>query len=127
MSDIKAKRAGITRRSKSVLLWKNQKGVTAIVVGLMMIPLLGFVALAIDIGYYMVARNELQNIADGAALAACRKLGDMYQQMTKGEIASYVCSDDDQALIRGIAQEVGLNNDAGGSRAGITIRMKISP
>ncbi len=40
-----------------------------------MLLLIGFAAFAIDVGYMMVSRNELQNIADTAALAAAGELG----------------------------------------------------
>jgi Flp pilus assembly protein TadG len=40
---------------------------------------LGFTALAVDIGYMMMAKNELQNIADAAALAGARTLGRIYE------------------------------------------------
>jgi Flp pilus assembly protein TadG len=48
---------------------KKQKGAVAITVALSMTLLLGIAAMAIDIGNLMVARNELQNAADAAALA----------------------------------------------------------
>ncbi|WP_231748557.1 pilus assembly protein TadG-related protein [Burkholderia latens] len=48
---------------------QKQRGAVAITVALLMTILLGFAALAIDIGYLFVVRNELQNAADAAALA----------------------------------------------------------
>ncbi|UNY41880.1 hypothetical protein CPT_Momento_050 [Burkholderia phage Momento] len=48
---------------------RNQRGAVAITVALLMSILLGFAALAIDVGYLFVVRNELQNAADAAALA----------------------------------------------------------
>ena len=48
---------------------RKQRGAVAITVAVFMIFLLGTAALAIDIGNLMVARNELQNAADAAALA----------------------------------------------------------
>jgi Flp pilus assembly protein TadG len=60
---------------------KDQKGVALVLVAIMIVMLLGFVALAIDVGLLMVARNELQNIADGAALAACGELGAIYRSL----------------------------------------------
>ncbi|AOK61626.1 hypothetical protein WM29_20910 [Burkholderia ubonensis] len=48
---------------------KKQEGAVAITVALSMIILLGIAALAIDIGNLLVARNELQNAADAAAMA----------------------------------------------------------
>lgn len=48
---------------------RNQRGAVAITVAFLMSILLGFAALAIDVGYLFVVRNELQNAADAAALA----------------------------------------------------------
>ncbi|WP_175810910.1 pilus assembly protein TadG-related protein [Burkholderia cepacia] len=48
---------------------RKQKGAVAITVAVLMLILLGFAALAIDVGYLFVVRNELQNAADAAALA----------------------------------------------------------
>ena len=58
---------------------KDNKGVTAVVVAIFLVGFIGFAALAIDVGYLMTARNELQNIADGAALAGARTLGRIYE------------------------------------------------
>lgn len=55
---------------------KKQEGAVAIMVALLMVVLLGFAALAIDIGNLMVARAETQNAADATALAAA---GCLYQ------------------------------------------------
>jgi hypothetical protein len=101
--------------------FQNQKGVTIVLVALLLVALLGFAALAIDIGYYMVARNELQNIADGAALAACRQLGVIYQAMAAADQQSYECPDEDLARIIATAVDVGRNNRAGGLE-GVVIR-----
>jgi len=47
----------------------RQRGAVAVVTAISLVMLLGFAALAIDIGNLLVARNELQNAADAAALA----------------------------------------------------------
>jgi Flp pilus assembly protein TadG len=47
--------------------------------GLALITLIGFAALAIDVGFMMVTKNELQNVSDSAALAATRELAILYQ------------------------------------------------
>lgn len=98
---------------------RSENGVTLIIVAVMMVVLIGFAALAIDIGYYMVTRNELQDIADGASLAACRVLGDFYhsdsfQNLTPEEQRGYVCDDQVVARIIGAAVAVGTKNKAGG-------------
>lgn len=59
---------------------KDHKGAAAIIVGLLIIVFMGFAAFAIDIGYTLVARNELQNAADAAALAGARRMGQNYHE-----------------------------------------------
>jgi Flp pilus assembly protein TadG len=48
----------------------NESGVIFVLVIISLLVLLGFAALAIDVGHLMVVRNELQNAADATALAA---------------------------------------------------------
>jgi len=57
----------------------DQRGGVLVFVLVSLVVLIAFAALAIDIGYAMVARNELQNAADSAALAAARQMGVLYQ------------------------------------------------
>lgn len=58
-----------------LIAWiKNKRGVVAVVVALSLVAFMGFVALAFDIGYLMVNRNQLQNAADAAALAGAGHL-----------------------------------------------------
>jgi Flp pilus assembly protein TadG len=52
----------------------NQQGVSAVIIAICLFMLVGFVALAIDVGHLYVARNELQNAADAGALAGARHL-----------------------------------------------------
>ncbi len=57
-----------------ISLINNQRGVSAVIVGICLFMIVGFVALAIDIGHIYVVRNELQNAADAGALAGARHL-----------------------------------------------------
>jgi Flp pilus assembly protein TadG len=52
----------------------SQKGAVSVLVALTLPVLLGVGALAVDLAYLHVVRNELQNDADAAALAGARKL-----------------------------------------------------
>jgi len=52
----------------------NQRGVSAVIIGICLFMLVGFIALAIDVGHLYVVRNELQNAADAGALAGARHL-----------------------------------------------------
>ena len=90
--------------------FKDQSGVTAVVAAVSMLMLLSFLALAIDVGYLYATKNELQNVADAAALAATGKLGDIY---TTVDPSTYVC---DRTTIVASAQAVvgSGKNSAGG-------------
>ncbi len=78
----------------------NHHGVTAIIVALILVVLLGFAALAIDIGYLMASKNEAQNVADAAALAGAGELGD---QLWNSGIVN-------ETDIRAVAKEIALKN-----------------
>lgn len=52
----------------------SQKGMVTVLVALTLPVLIGVGALAVDLAYLHVVRNELQNDADAAALAGARKL-----------------------------------------------------
>lgn len=53
---------------------RRQRGAVAIIVGITLAVLIGFVGLALDLGKLYVAKTELQNAADACALAAAREL-----------------------------------------------------
>ena len=95
---------------------RNQRGVAAIMVGVALVMLLGFAALAVDLGYVMVTRNELQNVADAAALGATRQLGVIYEGFSYGQMPTYVC---DPALLINVAREIAVKNGAAGKAVAI--------
>ena len=94
----------------------NQRGVAAIIVGVSMVMFLGFAALAVDLGYYWVTQNELQNVADAAALGAARQLGVIYEGLSYGQMPTYVC---DPARLINVAREIAVKNGAGGKAVAI--------
>jgi hypothetical protein len=55
-------------------LLKEERGVTVIMVALLILVFIGVAAMAIDIGHLFVVRNELQNAADAGCLAGARFL-----------------------------------------------------
>jgi hypothetical protein len=63
----------------------NQRGAVAILVAVALVVLVGFTALAIDVGHLVVARNELQNAADAGALAGARFLYNEYGTAVNGD------------------------------------------
>jgi Flp pilus assembly protein TadG len=58
---------------------RDAHGVTLLWVAILLTVFIGIAALAIDVGYLAVARNESQNGADAAALAGARRLGENYR------------------------------------------------
>lgn len=52
----------------------RQRGAVAIIMGLVIVVLVGFIGLALDLGKLYVAKSELQNSADSCALAAARDI-----------------------------------------------------
>jgi hypothetical protein len=52
----------------------RQRGAVAVVVGLVMVVLVGFIGLALDGGHLYLTKTELQNTADSCALAASYEL-----------------------------------------------------
>jgi Flp pilus assembly protein TadG len=90
----------------------NPQGSVAVIVALLLVVLIGFIALALDVGYMMVKRNELQNVADSAALAATRKLGAIYKSLPYSEQLSYVASPadiDTPAMAMGTSMGLTIN------------------
>ncbi|WP_411720422.1 pilus assembly protein TadG-related protein [Mycetocola sp.] len=49
--------------------FREERGSTAVLVGILLVPLIGFLAIAIDVGALYAERAQLQNGADAAALA----------------------------------------------------------
>jgi len=87
----------------------DRKGTVSVVVALLLVMLIGFAALALDVGYMMVKRNELQNVADSAALAATGRLGSIYKSMTYSAQQEYVCSPSDIVpVVTALATSMGL-------------------
>jgi hypothetical protein len=54
--------------------FKDERGITLVLVALLLIPLIGIGALVVDLGLLYAARNELQNASDAGALAGARVL-----------------------------------------------------
>ncbi|MFZ2398512.1 MAG: pilus assembly protein TadG-related protein [Smithella sp.] len=95
----------------------NDRGVTAIVVALLLTVFLGIAALAVDIGYGIMVKNELQNAADAAALAGARQLGKIYHDMSIAQInAQHIVylSSDNQTLVKDAAKNTASANKAAG-------------
>jgi Flp pilus assembly protein TadG len=87
---------------------RDQKGATAVIVAIAIAVLIGFTALAIDVGYLYATRNELQNIADAAALAGAGQLGYIYKDGAPYDHATH------SAAVIQKAEDIAKENQAGG-------------
>ena len=92
----------------------NSRGATAVMIALFLTVLLAMAAAAIDVGHALVARNELQNVSDAAALAGTRALGIIYEGMTAAEQQAYVLTGGDQAIVVAAVQATANANSAAG-------------
>lgn len=92
----------------------NPRGTVAVLTAVFMVVLLAAGAAAIDIGHALVARNELQNVSDAAALAGDRALAIIYQGMSPAAQQTYVLTGGAQSTIVAAAQATALANSAAG-------------
>lgn len=89
-----------------IRLRNDERGASAILIGVLMVPLLGAAALAIDVGALYYERSQLQNAADSAALAVATKCsvsrcpGDfgMAEQFANGNAKDNTVSVDEQVI-----------------------------
>jgi Flp pilus assembly protein TadG len=91
---------------------RNEKGATAVTVAVSLVMLLSFGALTVDIGHSLVARNELQNVADAAALAGARELGLIYESLSPYEQYGYTLTS--PAVVHNAVQTIASQNQAAG-------------
>jgi len=81
-------------RKRIALARSSQRGAVAIMLGLSVLAMFGFLALVVDLGRTYVVRTELQNAADAAALAGAVQLN---------QTAAGVCCGANSAATRAIA------------------------
>lgn len=101
-----------------------EKGAVLVMVAISMVALIGFVALAVDIGHLLVTRNEVQNVADASALAGARALGAIYQGLPPEQQQTFFCDGGEggcQETIRATAQDVASKNRAAGESMSVRV------
>ena len=92
----------------------NEQGAVAAMTAIFLLVLLAAMAAAFDVGHALVARNELQNAADAAALAGTRELAVIYEGMTPAEQSTYTLTTGDRATIVAVVQATAVANHAAG-------------
>lgn len=96
------------RHEPAVVKSSKDRGAVIVIVAVAMIVLLGVAALAVDIGYVAVTKNELQNIADAAALAGAGELSRQHT-LDPDNQENFVA---DRAQILAIVQDIAGKNRA---------------
>jgi Flp pilus assembly protein TadG len=69
-------------------LQREERGANAVLIALLLVPMMGFAAIAVDIGAQHAERTQLQQGADAAALAAARACAEDEAACTSVSIAS---------------------------------------
>src|SRR5262245_25715895 len=90
---------------------RDTRGAVEVTVAIVLVVLLSFGALALDISNAMIARNELQNIADASALAGARQLGVIYAALPTGTPYNTYVLSDPSAVVTAVTT-VGVANQA---------------
>ena len=112
---------------------RKESGTVAVLVAICLIVILGFLALALDIGYVMITRNESQDAADAAALAGARRLGENYYTKVQDKTADVVSVSETTAGLnkvanQGVAQDnVAIKVGSWDQVSGIFIETAVNP
>jgi len=115
------------RLSRDRSLWADERGVTAIIVGLVAALVIGIVGLGIDVvGWYRTDR-EMQNAADSAAVAAAVNGTSSYQSEAKA-VAAQPAYDDGSTGVHVTASDQTCPNTATeGNCVNVTVEMDTAP
>ncbi|MEC4681641.1 MAG: Tad domain-containing protein [Nitrospirota bacterium] len=93
----------------------EQHGVVSLIMAVSTTMLLGFTALAIDLGHAWMVKQELQNVADAAALAGAGQLGQVYQGMSAEDQGNYFLTSADKQVVVNQINSLSPNSHAGGT------------
>ena len=109
-----------TRRSTNSL--RDRRGATLVLMAFAIVGILAFAAFAIDVGYLLMARNQLQNSADASAMAAAwalldeRRLDDneMYGVEWDARMVAYNYANNNKVTGQSPTVNLNVDNSAGG-------------
>lgn len=87
----------------------HQKGAVAIIVGLCIIVLIGFLGLVVDLGRLFITKTELQNAADACALASARELNGQSDALTRADNAGITIGSRNKVNFQGDAIAIQSN------------------
>lgn len=96
---------------------RNERGAVTLLVAVAIIAILGFAALAIDVGRGLATKAELQNVADSGAMAGTRELARIYnEQVALGpfDYTQYTMTRADESRVSSRVNEYTQQNLAAG-------------
>lgn len=91
---------------------KGNRGSVALLIAVAAVALLGFAALAIDVGYGLATRVQLQNVADAGSFAGNRELSTIYREKGNLDYTKYTLTSTDKARLLAKINEYTLQNKA---------------
>ncbi|MDH5563131.1 MAG: pilus assembly protein [Nitrospirota bacterium] len=107
----------------------NERGVTAVLVAIVIVTLIAMASFSVDLGFAWVTKNELQNIADAAALAGSQQLGVVYAALPpnqKEDLTRSLTSSEQAQVLNFVGQVAGLNRAGGLSGIAIDTASDVS-
>ncbi|MCA9470575.1 MAG: pilus assembly protein [Nitrospirales bacterium] len=95
-------------------IFTNERGSIGLYGALVIGMFLAIAAFAIDIGYAIVSKQELRNVADSVALAGARVLGELYEGLPLDEQRNFVLNTSQKNLVLAAMDDLAQKNSAGG-------------
>ncbi|HYC55187.1 MAG TPA: TadE/TadG family type IV pilus assembly protein [Candidatus Binatia bacterium] len=93
---------------------RHESGSVSVFAAVAAIGFIGVTALGIDVGYGLLTKAQLQNVADSAALAGNHQLARLYDALGNRNISGYTLTASDKASIIQAVRTYALRNEAGG-------------
>jgi Flp pilus assembly protein TadG len=108
---------------------RDDRGGVAVTLALSILPLLGCVALAVDVATWYSARTQLQSIADGAAIASARELriGHASHAQVTEAARRYALSAVQYGANNAVGADVTATVSPGRSEVTVAISSEVSP
>lgn len=92
-------------------LWQNKEGTTSILFGLLIVPLIGMMALAIDYARFVKISDNMQASLDEAVLAAMQKQDQSAEQRQTIALAFFNANFKRENVVRSISPKFTVNSD----------------
>ena len=106
----------------------DERGAIAMITVISTLGIMGLLAFVIDLGQVYVARQELRNVADSAALAATRQMAEILK--TKSTLvlqdSSFTLSSSELAQVTAAAANVAIQNKVGGQNIALDTTSDVS-